>query len=167
MVRRFRSVLIAALLAITGTGCGSFLGSHDVGVSLVDLLPTQATVFETGATLTLRFTNETPKALELKGSAHRLYLNGSYVGRGVTNDALVIPALGTATQRVAIYLENLALFRKAVEFSHSPSGIEYRLESQLYPAGSGAARIRTATTGQLDLRPFMQATSGMTPEIAR
>jgi hypothetical protein len=69
-------------------------------------------LLETSAELMLRYTNETIEPLALAGSAHRLYLNGSYVGLAVSNESMSIPQLGTATQTVTIHLENLALVRK-------------------------------------------------------
>jgi LEA14-like dessication related protein len=164
MLRIFGLVVLAGGIALLASGCASLASREDVSVTLIDLLPTRATVFETGATMTLRYTNEAPAPIELKGSAHRLFLNGSYVGRAVSNDAVTVPQLGTATQTVTLYLENLALFRKAAEFSSAPAVIAYRLESQLYPADAqNARRIRTVASGQIDLRALMQGSNLAAP----
>jgi len=153
--RRWSRSVFAPLLLIIAAGCANFSNNRDLSVSVVDLLPTRASMFETGAALTLRFTNVSPEPVVLKGSAHRLHLNGSYVGRAVTNDPLTIPQFGTVTQSVTVYLENIPLVRTVLEFSKAPTAIQYRLESQLYAANPAhGARIRTSTSGEIDLRGF-------------
>jgi LEA14-like dessication related protein len=158
---RFFEFLALSLSAIFLSGCASLAPRGVVDVSVIDVRPTQAALLETTAVLTLRFTNESPAPLQLKGSTHRLYLNGSSVGRSVNNDTLTIPALSTATQQVTIHLENLTLVRKATEFSKAPTAIAYRLESQLFTADgpSATGRLRATATGQLDIRGLMDATN--------
>jgi len=143
------------------SACGTFAPRDVVEVSVVDIRPTRAALLETTGVLTLRFTNETPEPLQLKGSTHRLYLNGSSVGRAVSNDTLTIPALSTATQQVTVHLENLTLIRKATEFSKAPASIAYRLESQLFTVdGPGATgRLRATATGELDISGLIDATN--------
>lgn len=111
--------------------------------------PLQASLLETTMAFTLRFTNEGTQPLTLVGSSHRLYLNGSYVGRAVSNERVTIPQLGTTTQTVVVYLENLALVRKVAELPNAPK-IDYRLESRLHPEG-GFGGIKASATGELDL----------------
>ncbi|HEX2855523.1 MAG TPA: LEA type 2 family protein [Opitutaceae bacterium] len=140
------------------TACATLAPRGVIDVSVVDIRPTQAALLETTAVLTLRFTNASPEPLQLKGSSHRLYLNGSSIGRAVSNDSLTIPALSTATQQVTVYLENLTLVRKATEFSRSPTAIAYRLESQLFTVDGTSAtnRLRATATGELDIRGLME-----------
>ena len=89
--------------------------------------------------------------MTLVGSAHRLFVNGSFVGRAVSSERVTIPQFGTATQTVTVYLENLVLARKAMELGNAPA-IAYRLDSQLQPADGGRyGGIKTSTTGELDL----------------
>ncbi|MEO7414807.1 MAG: LEA type 2 family protein [Opitutaceae bacterium] len=155
----FACSFVALLLSLL-MGCASFTANRHVIVSVVDFRPAQATLLETTAVLTLRFTNETPEPLQVRGSSHRLSLNGSAVGRGVTNDIVTIPPLSTATQSVTVYLENLALVRKAAEFSRAPNAIDYRLESELFAAGApGGRTFRATATGQLDIRGLLDATT--------
>jgi LEA14-like dessication related protein len=145
-------VALLLSLGIFGAGCATFSRAGGVGVTVVDIRPTQASLLETAVSLTLRLTNEAMEPLALAGSSHRLYLNDSYVGRAVSNERVAIPQLGTATQTVTVYLENLTLVRKATELSRAPK-IAYRLESRLHPAeGAGFGSIKATTTGELDLR---------------
>jgi len=134
-------------------GCATFTDTGGLSVSVTHVQPTQASLLETVAELTVRLTNETPRALTLAGSAHRLYLNGSYVGRAVSNERVTVPELGTLTQTVTVHLENLTLIRKMTELSQTEvSVISYRLDSTLHPAdGQGYRSIRATSTGELDL----------------
>jgi LEA14-like dessication related protein len=158
-----RSVLVVLLFAssLWLAGCASLGSNRTVIVNVVDIRPAQATLLETTGVLTLRFTNETPEPLQVRGSSHRLFLNGSPVGRGVSNDILTIPPLSTVTQPVTIHLENLTLVRKAAELSRAPNAIDYRLESELFAVGApGGKALRATSTGQLDVRGLLDATSG-------
>jgi LEA14-like dessication related protein len=161
MTRSPLAVLLLASLLSLLTGCASLGPNRTVIVNVVDVRPAQATLLETTAVLTLRFTNETSEPLQVRGSSHRLFLNGSAVGRGVSNDILTIPPLSTVTQPVTIHLENLTLVRKATELSRALNAIDYRLESELFAVGApGGRTLRATSTGQLDLRSLMDATSG-------
>ncbi len=144
-------------------GCATFDRSEVVTSSLVSFAPLQASLFETSATVTLRLTSDAVRPLVFAGSSHRLFLNGTYVGRGVTNESVTVPPFAAAAPVVVIYLENLTLVRKFSEFQNAPPAtIDYRLESEFHPAqGEPGGRVRTLTTGHLDVRSLMQAAAGM------
>ena len=152
-----------ALVVLSGSGCATFSRSSTLSVSVTNVLPTQASLLETRAALTLRFVNEGVEPLNLTGGVHRLYLNGSYVGRAVTNERLTVPALGTVTQTITIYLENLTLVRKVAELSNTQTPrIAYRLESRLHPVDDRAfGGIATSTAGELDLSGFVNENNAM------
>ena len=142
--------------------CATLTPGPTVGLSVVNLRPLQSTILETSLELTLRLTNEAAQPLVLAGSTHKLYLNDSYVGRAVSNERVTVPAFGTATPTVTVYLENLTLIRKATEFSQAPK-LAYRLESRLHPAeGSAFGDMKATATGELDL-----AGLGLTPPPSR
>lgn len=154
-MRIFPFAMLAAGLvaAASTTGCATLTQRGTLGISVVNLKPKQASLFETSAELTLRYTNESAQPLPLAGSAHKLYLNGSYVGRAVTDERVTIPGLGTTTQTVVVYLENLTLIRKAAELSGSDAPVvAYRLDSRLHPVeGGGLGGLRLSSSGELDL----------------
>lgn len=151
---------LVALAVVLG-GCATIPREGGVSVSLVSVVPQQSSLFETTARLTLRFINETARPLELAGSTHRIYINGAYVGRAVTNERLTIPQLGTMTQTMDAHLENLALMRKAQELGNA-TVVEYRIDSRLLPLADERA-IGATATGQLDLSGFI----GPVPASAR
>jgi LEA14-like dessication related protein len=157
---------VVAWLLVPGPGCATFSRSTAVSVSVTNVLPTQASLLETSAALTLRLVNEGVEPLALAGGVHRLYLNESYVGRAVTSERITVPALGTVTQTVTVYLENLTLVRKVAELSHAQAPrIAYRIESRLHPAdGRGFGSLATSTAGELDLSGFVN--EGLLPSRA-
>lgn len=147
--------LVLGIVGTWLTGCATLPREDGLSVTVVQVLPTTTSLFETTAALTLRLTNEAAQPVSLVGGAHRLYLNGSYVGKAVSDERLTVPSLGTATQTVTVYLENLALMRKATEISQRPT-ISYKLESRFHAAeGQNAVNLKTATTGELDLRGLL------------
>jgi LEA14-like dessication related protein len=136
-------------------GCATAPRLGGVSVSLVSIRPVEAALLETTAELTLRLTNESPRPLALGGSAHRLYVNGTYVGRAMTSQAITIPPLGTTTQVVTAHLENLALMRKVQELGNATS-VDYRIDSQLHLAAeTGGGVVGATASGQLDLGGLM------------
>jgi LEA14-like dessication related protein len=151
--------LLGIVALLFGAGCATFADTGGLSVSVTHVQPTQASLLETVAELTVRLTNETAQPLTLAGSAHRLYLNGSFVGRAVSNERLTVPALGTLAQTVTVHLENLTLIRKITELSQSNAPtITYRLDSTLHPAeGEGYRSFRTTSTGELDLSGLANA----------
>jgi LEA14-like dessication related protein len=156
-----RSLILSGLIALLA-GCATLSPGPTVGVTVVNLRPLESTILETSVAVTLRLTNESAQPLVFAGSTHKLYLNDSAVGRAVSNERLTVPAFGTATPTVTVYLENLTLLRKATEFSQAPK-LAYRLESRLHPAdGAGFGDVRATTTGELDL-----AGLGLTPPPSR
>lgn len=145
-------VLLLVIWVGGASGCATLGSRGTLGVSVVNLAPKQASLFETSADLTVRFTNEATEPVPLAGSAHKLYLNGTYVGRAVTDQRLTIPALGTVTQTVVIHLENLTLLRKAAELSGADAPVvTYRLDSRLHPAEGRLGGLRLSSSGELDL----------------
>lgn len=144
-------ILFAAASMGLVAGCATFSPAPNVSLSVANVRPLQSTLLETSVELTLRLTNASAQELALAGSTHKLYLNDSYVGRAVSNERVIVPAFGTSSPTVTVYLENLILLRKATEFSQTPK-LNYRLESRLHPAdGSRFGDIKAVATGELDL----------------
>lgn len=149
---------LVALLA----GCATLSPGPTVAMSVVNVRPLQSTLLETAVELTLRLTNESAQPLVLMGSTHKFYFNNTAVGRAVSSERVTVPAFGSATPIVTVYLENLTLLRKATEFSQAPK-LVYRLESRLHAAdGAAFGDVKATATGELDL-----AGLGLTPPPAR
>ena len=139
--------LLSCLLLVCG--CRTVPGPS---VGLVNVRFTQARAFETTATFTLRLSNETPEPLQLEGGVHKIYLNGLYVGEGLSGDTLDLPRLGTATQDVTVHLSNLRMVTRIKPIIESKS-FDYQIKSVVY-GKSPAGRMKSASEGRLDLNDF-------------
>jgi LEA14-like dessication related protein len=154
---RYVAVLIGLVFV---AGCSSNFRLSGFSVTVIDIRPINATLLETQASMTLRYTNENVIPVAISGSSHKLYLNGSYVGKAVSKEPVGLPSLNTVTQTVTVYLENLSLIQRLQAMAQGNNQvISYRLESQLYvEAGEDHDTTKTSSTGQLDLSAFSQAT---------
>ncbi len=145
-------IIILALLSLVLAGCSGPGLRGGVNVSVVDFRPTEASLLESRGMLTLRYTNETIAPLGYSGSTHKLYLNGSYVGKAVSDRPFGIPPLNTVTQDVTVQFENLALMRQLLSVHESKSAT-YRLETVLFQTVyEDKYQIKLHSEGALDLR---------------
>jgi LEA14-like dessication related protein len=138
---------VCALLLLSG--CAS---QSPVSVNIVNVKLTDMTAFETTATFTLRFSNESPEPVELTGGVHKIYLNGLYVGKGMSSELLDVQRLATAIQDVTVHMNNLALATRIKPIIESKS-FDYRIQSVLYRK-SWLDRVSTENVGRLDLNDF-------------
>lgn len=135
-------------------GCASFQPSADLTVSLVNARLVEATVWETTAVFTVRLENERAEDIRLEGGVHKFYLDGVYIGQGLSNERLSVPRLASVTQQVTVHLRNLSLARRVKPILEQRT-VAYRMDSLLYVERAGrTARVRSANSGQLDLREF-------------
>lgn len=145
-----RALLATALLLLAG--CATLpRASSDVAVTLADVRAGDATAFETHLTLVVRLTNRAPAAFGFSGARHEVSLNGRVIGTAVTNEALALPGLSTATQEVELNLSNFALIGLVRELQRNPSAT-YEIESTLFGSGAFARPLRTSRLGTVDLR---------------
>jgi len=138
-------------------GCATNLHLSGISVTATDFRPTSASLLETQAALTLRYTNENVLPIAFSGSTHKLYLNGSYVGKAVSKEPLGLPSLNTGTQTVTVFLENLAMIQNVQKLAQNQTSVfTYRLESVLFvEAGEAHDTVKVTSTGQLDLSAFV------------
>lgn len=130
-----------------------------LSVTLVDFKPADASLLESRGTLTLRYTSESIAPLGFSGSSHKLYLNGSYVGKAVNDRPFGVPPLSTVTHDVTVYLENLALVRQLISVRDTQTA-SYRLESVLFQTVyEEKFEIKSKSEGSLDLRSIVSTAS--------
>ncbi|PTY06422.1 hypothetical protein DB347_13430 [Opitutaceae bacterium EW11] len=137
------------------SSCSTDFKLSGISISITDFRPKNATLLETEAAMTLRYMNENVVPIAVSGSTHKLYLNGTYVGKSVSKEAVGLPSLNTATQTVPVYMENLALVQKLLTLSEGTTAISYRLESELFVlVGEEHDSVKIVSSGQLDLSGF-------------
>ncbi len=150
---------VAALL----TGCG---GGPGPSVNLVSVSFKDATALETTAVFTLRLSNEQPEPVEMNGSVHKIFLNGLYVGKGLSDATVTVPRLSTVTNDVTVHLSNLALATRLKAVIEAKR-FDYRVQSTFF-GKSWTDRRTSETEGKLELNDFVPAsetTNAPTSEI--
>ncbi|MDH3745147.1 MAG: LEA type 2 family protein [Acidobacteriota bacterium] len=139
-----------ATLVMVAAGC-STLGMTPPDVTLVNLEFTDLTVFETTGEFTIRLTNLNPEPMTIEGGVFTLFLNGRKVGRGLTSDVMEVPNLGTSTQKVPIFVNNLSLATRVAELLEQPV-LDYRLKAKLHLRTSyGTRRLKSEYSGSFSL----------------
>lgn len=144
---------IFTLLAVIGLLCGCGGGAPGPTVSLVNLRFEDVTALETTATFTLRLSNESPQPVKLTGEVHKIYLNDLYIGKGLSDQIVEVPRLGTVTHEVKVHLSNLALATRIKSIIESKS-FSYRIAS-VFHGDSRLSRMRSESTGKLELKDLL------------
>ena len=140
-----------ALVALMLCSCSTFARREGVQVSLVNLAPGESTVLETAVQFTIRIQNALPEPVVLNGAVHKIYLNGTYVGEGLSNERLEIPRLSTATQNITVYLRNVTMLTKLRGIIDAQA-VDYKMTSLLYTERQG--RYRAERESRLDWKDF-------------
>ena len=130
-------------------GCGRTAGPS---VSLVSVHFKDATALETTTVFTIRLSNDSPEARQFSGSAHKIYLNGLYVGKGLSDAVIDVPRLGTVTQDLTVHLSNLALATRLKSVIEAKR-FDYRIRSTFYGKG-WLDGMSSESEGKLDLKDF-------------
>ena len=148
--------LIFSLLVVMLTLCGCSRSSGPA-VSLVTMHFKEATLLETTAVFTLRLDNDAPAPVEITGAAHSIYLNGLYVGKGLSDATMTVPRLSSVTNDVTVHLSNLAMATR-VKSAIEAKRVDYRIQSTFY-GKSWLDRRSSESTGKLDMQDFMPTQS--------
>lgn len=138
--------LFALAAALLLAGCTTL---QPPAVSLVNVQLGAATALETNAQFTLRLTNETPEPLMLNGGAFKIYIDGHFVGDGVSAETLTLPRFSSGTMTVSVHLSHWRLASRIRPLLDSRR-FDYRIAGKLY-ATQPAGTIRVSEEGRLDL----------------
>lgn len=127
-----RSITLFALLFVLG-GCAALAPKIDPPhVSLSDLKLKDVGLFEQRFTLTLRIQNPNDFALPIKGMDYEVFLNDQKFARGVSNDAVTVPALGEALASVDVVSNAGSLWQQAQTLMNGKqTALRYRLSGGL------------------------------------
>ena len=146
-----RIVLFAACMFLHA--CATMSGPKP-DVAIMNLLFTEVTLMETSMELVLRIDNPRSEALVLDGASYRVYLNGTDIGTGMSDETIEVPRLGSATQRVTFRLSNFSMIRKIQSLVESQR-FDYRIESNFYVKDFGIRRTLEVTReGRFDVKEF-------------
>jgi hypothetical protein len=160
--RRLSGVLAVLVLA-GAAGCATPREDGVFDVTLVNISAPQdgGGLGEAALNFTIRLQNGSPEPITVEGGAHKIYLNGVYVGQGLHNQTVSVPRLGTLTQEVPVYLSTFRLARSFYRMFHSHT-ISYRLSSTVYgDQGGHRQKFRAAKEGTVKVD---ELTTPQTPE---
>lgn len=144
--------LPAVLGALFTFSCATVDRSVDVSLSNIGL--SDVTLLETTAVCTIRIQNANASPLRIEGAVYRIDLDGRNLGKGMTSEALAVPAYGTATQKVKIYLQNLSMASRIRRIVESRS-FRYEIDAELDATLDGRKKkIAAEDEGRFDLDEF-------------
>lgn len=139
---------LGLFVAVFLSGCAT-APQPNVEVSVINLQFANATLLESQLTVDVRISNSGPTPIAIDGGAHKLYLNGHYVGQGLTDQKTTVPRLGSATQTVQLNLQNLR-FAPLLRELAAKQIFSYKLESAIYLENK-IRPLKTETEGTLDI----------------
>lgn len=143
--------LAALLLCVPLASCTT-LGLAPPDITLVNLEFKDLTLFETSGVFTVRLANENPEPLVVEGGAYSLYLGGIRVGKGLSDHRLEVPPLGTATDDVELFVNNLAMATRLKEIFDTGVA-DYQIKAKVYVRGSyGRRTLKVTQSGQFDFK---------------
>lgn len=106
---------------------------------------------EVRAPLVLHFANENVVPLGYSGSVHKLYINGTYVGKATNQEPIGLPPMNAATREIYLQFDNPKI--ASLLAAGGSQSASYRLDSVLYQtAGDDKLEIKTRSEGNLELR---------------
>lgn len=157
--RMLRSSFLAAsfvmVLGFMLGGCGADFKLSGIQVTIVEVKQVTATTLETQLTLVLRYTNENLIPIGASNSVHKLYLNGTFIGKSVSDKPIGMPQVGTTTQETTFHIENIALLNQLKNIADNKTA-SYKLESRIrVQSGEDANEYKTTSEGAIDLRPLL------------
>lgn len=131
--------LAAIAIVLLSMGCAAFDPSEPPDVALADLRFTDLTVFETSGTAVVRLSNANPEPMVVTGGTYDLYVDGVRIGRALSDRRIELPRLGTATDDVELFVNNLALATR-IKSIFDTGAFDYRIKAKVYVAGDYGTR---------------------------
>ena len=147
---RFAALLILGL-STTLAGCASLGGLESPELTLVQVVPVDATVFETTLDVRLRIANPNPEAITFEGASFKLTLDGRKIGRGMTAETVSVDRFGTAVIPLTFHVSNTSVLLRLQEILEAQA-VSYGVSGKLYlRRGGGTRKIKVQSTGRIDL----------------
>lgn len=148
-MRVFKALsVVAAIFLLASCAAGDI--DLPPEVSLVDLRPDQAGLFEQRVTATLRIRNPNDGALPIDGYRFALELNGQPFATGFSPQRLTVARLSEATTEAAAVVSTLDLMRQVIA-APMRGGFDYKLTGTAFvETGGGRRQMPFEQSGRLD-----------------
>jgi len=105
-------------------------------ISLVNIVPVSATLFEQRLRVDLRLQNPNDFNLSLAGIDFRLTVNGGELARGLSNEAVIVPHLGESLVSVTVTTTALAWMRQVRTFTATQE-MNYEIAGHIHLSRAG------------------------------
>lgn len=149
--------------AVLLSGCATTPQADLLDVKLVNLRFAKSRVLETDAVFTIRIENESPETVRITGGVYKFYLDGSMVGKGMSNETIEVPRLSSVTQEVTVHLGNFTMARKIQPIIQNKR-VNTKADSLLYcEAGGRQQKVKVIHETMLDVRDFVPEAGTATP----
>ena len=159
------NALCLSAISLLLCSCATFRQREGLDVSLVRIQLGESTLLETTINVTIRMANETTEPFAVEGGVHKIYLNGLYIGQGLSNGLLEVPRLDSVTQTVTTHLQNLRLLTRIRGILESER-VDYRIVSTVYLKENGrSSTFHIARDGTVDLHEFQPSPPPSTPRM--
>lgn len=125
--------VIALLFVVMLNGCAALQSAIETPhVTLNNLQVLDMTLLEQRYAVTLRVQNPNPIPLPITGMNLQLDINDTELGRGVTNEAVTVPAYGEALVEIMVVSNLMRIFNQIRELESSRGqSLRYRLSGGL------------------------------------
>ncbi len=107
-------------------------------VAVVNVNVSDVSLFRTKLKVAVEIDNENDFPLNIDNSIHKLYINGEYIGKGISGKNIKIEPYSKETQEINFSVQNLSIFKNIQNLAES-SNLNYKIESNI-TAGSGWGR---------------------------
>lgn len=137
-IARVSCIALLALSLAAGVGCakGGRLPSSLLppAVTVADLQPLEATLFEQRLQVALRVRNPNDVALPVRGIRYTLHVGGKLLAQGASEERLTVPALADELLTTTATTSSLSLFRQLRSLSQDAKA-DYALAGALFLVG--------------------------------
>jgi LEA14-like dessication related protein len=146
----------AVLASMLAAACSTIRPGVEVlepDVRLTDLALVESGLLEQHFRVTLRVSNPNDFALPLDGLRFALGVNDNPLVTGLTDEAVSVPRLGTATVDVDAFTSTLDVVRQLVMLTQRHDALAYKLDGTVFVTSHGQREMPFTKTGTLQLAP--------------
>jgi len=118
-------------------------------------------VGEAALNFVIRLENSSPESLTIDGGSYKIYLNGIYVGQGLSNQTLEIARLSSTTITVPVYVSTVRLMGSLYRVLKS-NQVSYRIHGRVYVKRGGVLKkYKASREGMVDFAEVQETLERM------
>ena len=144
----YKRVAVLFACCVVLAGCAT-LQTDPMQVTVADIEPLQGEGMELRLMVKLRVQNPNDAAIDYRGVALTMDVQGKTLASGVSDSSGTVPPFGEAIIAVPVSISAFRMARQALDLKNNTGKIAYELKGKL--SGSLFGTKRFATQGDLDL----------------